>query len=410
MKRDRTVLIVDPDPDSRARTAALTETAPHTVVVEARYGSGALALAFETRPDVILAAVEEPVDEALRALAEIAAGLTDTPIVAYSQVSDLPTRRRIQQSDACYLLQQPLEQNDLWAALNRATRPVASPAEPGDPASARADGPTGTVLTVFGAKGGIGKSTIATNLAAAIARETDLSVLIIDMDTRFGDVAVMLDLEPTYTIIDLAGVAGQLRVAEFRLALLEHDSGAHVLAAPLHPGQWAQVTPEQIQRVVRFAAQQFDFVILDTPGIFTDIIATTLEVADCVLVVSGLDTTSVKDTASLFDLLDADGFSAGRLRLVINQVHSVTTVEPLDVSRIVRQEIFWTIPYDREVPRASTIGVPVVIAKPKSLAATQLQGLMRKLIQGETPQAGAGRWRSIVSRLRPGRGRRRPAA
>ena len=205
-------------------------------------------------------------------------------------------------------------------------------------------------------------------------------------------------------------MVGPLQAAQFQRALLTHDSGAQVLAAPKHPGHWALVTPEQIQRIVRFAAQQFDYVILDTPGTFTDIVAMTLEVADRVLVVSGLDTTSIEDTARLFDLLDADAFPPDRLRLVINQIHRVTTVEPGDVSRIVEQSIFWAIPYDAEVPRSNSIGVPVVIAKPKSRAATQLRGLMHKLIQREAPQASSGRWRGIVSLLMPWAGRGRPAA
>ena len=409
MKGARTVLIVDPDYASRARTGDLTRTAPDTVVIEASYGSGALALAFETRPHVVLAAVEEPVAKALRALGEIAAALPDTPIVAYSHLNDMQTRRRIEQSEACDLLLQPLAQNELWAALDRATQPDVSQENAVDLAGSHTRGP-GRVVTVFGAKGGIGKSTIATNLAAAIAQETDFSVLIIDLDTRFGDVAIMLDVEPTYTIADLARVVGPLQAAQFRQALVEHDSGAQVLVAPKHPGHWALVTPEQIQRIVRFAAQQFDYVILDTPGTFTDIVAMTLEVADCVLVVSGLDTTSIGDTARLFDLLDADGFPSDRLRLVINQIHHVTTVEPEDVSRIVEQSVFWAIPYDGEVPRSNAIGVPIVIAKPKSRAATQLQGLMHKLIQHEEPQAGTGRWRGIVSFLMPWTGRGRPAA
>ncbi len=409
MEGNRTVLIVDPDPESRARAAELAGTAPSTVVVEASYGSGALALAFETRPDVVLAAVEEPVAKALRALGEIAAALPDTPIVAYSHSNDAQTRRRIEQSEACDLLLQPFAEDELWAALNRATQPEIPEEEAADLAGTDTGSP-GKVVTVFGAKGGIGKSTIATNLAAAIAQETDLSVLIIDLDTRFGDVSIMLDVEPTYTIADLARVVGPLQAAQFQRALLTHDSGAQVLAAPKHPGHWALVTPEQIQRIVRFAAQQFDYVILDTPGTFTDIVAMTLEVADRVLVVSGLDTTSIEDTARLFDLLDADAFPPDRLRLVINQIHRVTTVEPGDVSRIVEQSIFWAIPYDAEVPRSNSIGVPVVIAKPKSRAATQLQGLMHKLIQREAPQTSSGRWREIVSFLMPWTGRRRPAA
>ncbi len=234
-----------------------------------------------------------------------------------------------------------------------------------------------TVLTVFGAKGGIGKSTIASNVAAAIARDTKRSVLIMDMDVRFGDVAIMLGVDPDFTVADMARRGGQVEPDTLRRILYEHESGCFVLPAPVHPSEWAEVSADQIGQMVDLATHAFDYVILDTPGTFTDLVATGLQVADMVLVISGLDMTSIKDTARMFDLLDAEGYPLERLSLVVNQVTPRQTVTLPDVAQILGQTVFWSIPYDDQVPLS--IGRSLVMAKPRSRAAKQLRGLAAEL-------------------------------
>lgn len=126
----------------------------------------------------------------------------------------------------------------------------------------------GAVLTVFGAKGGIGKTTIATNLAACVA-QAGLQVIVMDMDTQYGDVAGLMGIEPRYTVVDLA-----LRATELdQRALVQHESGALVLAAQ-SVADWAQATTEQVARVVQVASEHADLVVLDTPGTFNDLVAT----------------------------------------------------------------------------------------------------------------------------------------
>jgi len=256
----------------------------------------------------------------------------------------------------------------------------------------------GKVMTVFGARGGIGKSTIATNVSAVIAQRTDASVLLMDMDTRFGDVAMLLNVEPTYTVADLASHPGDLTPELFRQALVAHESGAYVLAAPVAPSAWARITAEQIQRVVRFAAHEFDYVVLDTPGTVNDIVATALEVADQVFVVCGLDTASIKHTAQMFDLLEGS-FPLDRMSIVLNQLSPVITVRPKDVESTVGHEAFWSIPYDAQIPVTQALGEPIVTAHPKSKAAKQLLGLGLKV--AGAPAAETTNWRGFFSRLNP---------
>ncbi len=384
MERKRLLLVIDPDADSRAQTVDLLRDAPYAVIGETGYGADAAGVVADTQPEIVLVAVDEPLELGLRTIEEIALAFPETPMISYSRVNDMQTIRRIMKAGVRDLLPQPFQQSELLAALDGIETGPRGGAQPSGARAVDPPRPQGTVLTVFGAKGGIGKSTIATNLGAVIARDTESSVLIMDMDTRFGDIAIMLDIEPQYTIADLAQNTDALNRETFMGALTAHESGASILAAPKHPSEWGNVSAEQMQTIVKYGTRFFDYVILDTPGTFNDIVATSIELADQVLVISSLDMASIKDTVHMLDLLEAEGYPEERLLLVINQVNRVTTIKSSDVPRIVHKDVFWGIPYDEQVLLSNAIGQPIVIAKPKSRAAKQLRGLALKVATGES--------------------------
>ncbi len=371
MGRNRLMMIVDDDPRARAEVAALAKDAPVAVAAECGYGVEATGLAEDIRPEVVLLALKEPVDRAIRTLAALRSQLPDSQLLVYSNLTDLRVMRQVMQIGVADFLPLPLDQADLLAVLDPEEASAAAPS---------ASATTGVVLTVFGAKGGIGKSTIATNLAALLATNTDLSVLIMDMDTRFGDIGIMMDIEARFTVSDLASSVDDLDRETFRGALVRHDCGAYVLAAPKHPSEWRNVSAEQMTQLIEYGTRLFDYVILDTPGTFNDIVATAIETATRVLVVTSLDMASIKDTAYMLDLLEVEGIDKERLLLVVNHVNALQAIKTEDIPRIVRHEVAWEIAYDDEVLRASHIGQPVTLAKPKSRAAKDLRGLAERIV------------------------------
>ena len=232
---------------------------------------------------------------------------------------------------------------------------------------------------MFGAKGGIGKTTITTNIAVAIAQNTNNSVLVIDLDTRFGDVAIMLDIDPTVTVAQLAPMVGKMDRTTFRNALIEHSSGVFVLPSPKHPNDWRAVDPNDVRALVKFAARMFDYVILDTPGAFNDIVGAAIDVATQVLVVTSVDMASIKDTSFILDLLESEGFPEERLVLTVNHPNGANVIRSEHVARVLKKAVFWEIPHDGQMTIATQVGQPVVLSKPKSRSATNLVGLASKI-------------------------------
>jgi pilus assembly protein CpaE len=172
----------------------------------------------------------------------------------------------------------------------------------GDTASTAA---RGTVLTVFGAKGGIGKTTISTNLASALCRYSNSSVAIVDMDTRFGDVAIMMDVVVEFSIADVGRNIETVNRENISDYLVRHSSGVEILPAPLHPTEWGALNRQHINKIVDLLAQTHDYVVVDTPGAFSELVATALECANIILLVTSMDIASIKDTALALEMLRA---------------------------------------------------------------------------------------------------------
>ena len=197
----------------------------------AGYGMEAITLAKETDPQVIVAALEEPIARSLQTIESVADVLPTVPIIAYSTIGDPNTIRRAMQIGIKDYLVMPLKEEDLSRSIftvlaqeerrqQRLTGEVEAQA-------------FGTVLTIFGAKGGIGKTTIATNVAAALVQKTGQSVVLVDLDTRFGDVAILMDIPADRSIADLALPDEQIDREAVQSCLYnaqqrrDHPAGAH---------------------------------------------------------------------------------------------------------------------------------------------------------------------------------------
>ena len=144
----------------------------------------------------------------------------------------------------------------------------------------------------------------------------------------------------------------------------QHRRGHPAGADPAHG--LAQ-RPRRAHRANRqLLCQTYDYVILDTPGTFNDIVARALELATMVVLVCTVDMASLKDTLLAIDMLRSWNFPQEKIKLVINATNEASNVQPNEVKRMLGRDVFWSIPYDRNISTATQLGMPVVVAKPQS--------------------------------------------
>jgi len=395
MARRPAILLVDQDPDRRFKVKQLLLQSQFDVCGEVGYGKAAVSLATEVRPDVVFCAMEKLVGRSARTVESLIDVLPEAPVVVYSPDSDLEVARQAMHSGACDFLPMPISQDDIRKAVigalaSEARRRMRLSGSP--PSSAE-----GIVVTVFGPKGGIGKTTVVTNLSVVLARSGQ-SVVCLDADAGFGDVASMLDIEPERTIVDLSQQIDSVKRETLPRFLTPHNSGLMVLPAPPMALDWRNVAPDGFGKVIEALARTFDMVLIDTSGILDELSLIALRASSFVLWITTTEYASIKDSQAAMTALRSISFPSDRIRLVINQTSSTRDVRPATAAETLGQPIFWHIPYARHLRRSAQVGRPVVEMAPSSKIAQNFEALGR-LISGTVPEPKGG----LLKRLRLGK-------
>jgi pilus assembly protein CpaE len=243
-------------------------------------------------------------------------------------------------------------------------------------------GSTSPMICIIGPKGGTGKTLAACNLAVALAQKGK-SAVVVDLDLQFGDVGIAMGLSPERTIYDLARVGGSLDLDKVDDFITDHPSGARVLLAPSRPDQATTVTVEFLRELYTALRARHDYVIVDTPPGFTPEVIASIDLASHLLVIGMLDAPSLKDTKLGLETLGLMGCDPERIRLVLNRADSSVGITRGDAEAILGRKPDIFVPSDREIPRATTDGQPIVLANGRSEAARSLRALAELYIHDE---------------------------
>ena len=258
----------------------------------------------------------------------------------------------------------------------------------------------GRLIVVFSTKGGVGKSTIAINVAVTLARRTPERVALVDADLAFGDVAVLLGIPPQHTIAD-AAAALQLGDPElFRNLLTRHESGCLVLPAPPEPMLGATLPADELVGVCGALQSMCGYVIVDTATQFDDAALALIEAADELLLVGSLDIPSVKNLKIGIQALDLVGIAGPKIRLVLNRANTQVKLDVGEIEQVLGMRADFPVPTDIAVPIAVNAGVPVVDHDPRGPATRAIQQLASQLMVTDASEDVASKRRRRRKRAR----------
>jgi pilus assembly protein CpaE len=259
--------------------------------------------------------------------------------------------------------------------------------------AATAAPPTGRVVVVLSPKGGSGKTMVASNLAAALARTVEGSVVLVDLDVQFGDAAYAFGLVPEHTIGQLAQ-APTIDSTTLKVFLTPHSpSGAFVLCGAESPQEGEAVTEQHASRILQLLAHDFPWVIVDTPAGLDERTLASLEMATDAVLVSSMDVSSIRNLGKSVVVLDQLEMLPANRFLVLNRSDARVGVEVADVPVALGLEITAAIPSSRAIPVSMNQGRPIVVDEPTSPVGKALIGLAQ-LLAGQT-DAQDGRRRFI---------------
>ena len=240
-------------------------------------------------------------------------------------------------------------------------------------------GPSGKLVTVLGTTGGVGATCLATNLAAELASMCQGRVTVVDLDYRFGQVATMLDVSPTYTIADLAHSPEQLEQQVIERALVKHTCGAYVLSRPAHFTQSDNITAANCVGVLTSLVGISEYVIVDGPNRYDVGASAILDVADVNLLVIQLMVPAVRNAQRILQGMQEAGFNLDRTHLVCNRIGKESGPLAIsDVESTLNKRIYTTIPDDwPTVSAAVNLGEPLCSRGPK----TKVRAAIRELAE-----------------------------
>jgi pilus assembly protein CpaE len=224
----------------------------------------------------------------------------------------------------------------------------------------------GRVVSVIGACGGSGTSSVACNLAALLAKKHTSSALI-DLRLGLGDQSLLLDLEPKHTLAALCRNASRLDYSMFQRSLEQHSSGIRLLAAPSGWDECPDVTTQGVRQVVRLSRSQFPYVVIDLDNSFTAEQVAAIVSSDVILLVLRPDMLSLKNARRLLDTFERLGVAEDRVKIVANRYGQRGQLSIGRVEHAIGAKVIQCIPEDaRGMNLAANKGVPIVIERSRS--------------------------------------------
>ncbi len=359
MAREIRLLLVE-EGRARADLRRLLTDPSLALVGEAGYGTEAVTVARDCAPHVIVIGFAEPVARPLRTIEALTLAYPNVGIVVVSSLGDREAMRKAMRAGARDFLVRPVEAAELARAIQGVYEAVQRQQALSSPEQQQSL-QRGDIFAVFGPKGGIGKTTIAVNLATAIAQESKQRVALVDLDLQMGDVALFLSLAPERSVADVVGLNAPLDPEVVQSLLATDRSGLRVLPAPARPDEGTDLDAARVGQVLEGLARTFDYTVVDTSNIISDLTLAVFEQATLIFLLTAPELPSLKRTKITLDLLlRVWHFPEERIKLVINYPHAPNGLLLSDLENALDYPIFWKVPYDPTVVEAVKAGRPCV--------------------------------------------------
>jgi pilus assembly protein CpaE len=272
-------------------------------------------------------------------------------------------------------------------------------ATPAERVPAGAEGRVATrVIVVASPKGGVGKTTIATNLAVALGRIAPMSTVLVDLDAQFGDVASALQLDPEHTLTQAVGRAAAQDSMVLKAYLSVHPSSIYALCAPSTPAEADRISGEEVAHLLDQLTEEFRYVVVDSaPGLGEHTLAA-LEKATDVLLVCTMDVPSVRGLRKEMDVLDSLRMDPGNRRIVVNLAERSAGLSIRDIEATIGTKVDAVIPRARQITQSTDAGEPLLHTTQRGRPAKALQAVARFYDPGAPLPTRTGLHRRVEAR------------
>lgn len=375
MANTLSVIIIDEDAATRSLIRhTLSNTQGINILAETDSLVYGYELIRQNRPNMVFLDLRQDPAKTLDMAKRITSFFKEVLLVASGTEMSLDMIKACMEAGIRDFLTRPLTPEDIQGVLERHRMALLS-----DTAGDR----TGRIVTVFSNKGGLGKTTIAVNLALALSETVEAPVALVDLNLQLGDITTFLDVEPKQTIVDIARNIGRVDAAYLEGSLAQYSSGKgtiYVLADPLHVEDAEDLTAEQINAVLTVLRATFQYVVIDTTTSFDSKTLTALDLADHILLVSMVNLPSIRSSQRLLNLFERLGYDEQKIKLILNRYLPDEEISVQDVEETLEHPVFWKIPNNYHVVMtAINRGIPITMVENSALLQDNFLELASKL-------------------------------
>lgn len=391
------ILLVDDIPETRENIKKLLAFEPDFKVVgSVGTGREGVDIAKELRPNIIIMDINMPDMDGIQATTLITEAVPTTAVIMMSVQNDPDYLRRAMLAGARNFLTKPILPDELYNTIRTVhtrNKPIAAQYTaiqqqiPADSLrkSMQTEGTenrAGHIIVVYSPQGGVGCTTIATNIASGLMKE-GVRVLLVDADLQFGDIGVFLNLQAQSTIVDLANNVDDLDIELFDNIVVTHDSGLKVLMGPSRP-EYADViqnNPGSVAQILQKVSGNYDFIVVDTGRHLDDTLLSLFDVAAKIVLVGMPTLASVKNLRFVLDLFDQLSYTQDKTMMVLNRVptdrnHQKFMIATERIEKFLKRPVEVEIPSD-EMTAMSAMSRGVLIVAQRDRTRSPIKELMQ---------------------------------
>lgn len=342
----------------------------------AKQDDSVLDKAISLKPHVIIIQSDDDYQQAIALAEKIYIRIPGCAVILLCDRFDVSMIEKVMLAGIRKVLQFPIDAESLTENIELAHYMEKSRLENADVTTA--NNLQSRVITIFGTKGGIGRTTITVNLAVVLAK-MGKKVAVIDADLQFGDVNVYFDIDPKDTISELSQGNDASDIDAIKRMMALHFSGVSVVCAPKSPEYAEYVTPKNIETMINTMRPFYDYILIDTAPVFSDITMTALENSNLVLLISVQDISTLRNTKITLNILESLQ-QKEKTELIINRL-TKGLISLKDMQRVLNEPLKNTVAFDfKTATTAHNKGIPIVLDAPKSEIGRDLKKIANYVI------------------------------
>ena len=382
------IVICDPTDSSREHLRALLLGMDFAFLdAESKRYDAFIDIIADNPPDLAIIHLDSDPVRANLVINQLASNFRQVPLLVISRNHGAILESL--QAGAKHFLTEPVSLEDLLRVIRKAlAEPNSTSGASGSGSTMRVGGANAQVFVLLGSRGGIGCTTLAVNLAAAIATDPEAQVALVDLDLALGDAGLHLSVTPNYTMADLAASIDKLDLNFLKRSLYRHEeTGVSFLDRPAMITDIDTIEGAHVERVLNLLKLSYTHLVIDLSARFTPVDAAALAAADAILVLTQLELTSVLNTTRIITSIGPGLDETGeKIKIVLNKAGIEESeseqhrISPRKAEEIIGRPFFWTVPFDpRAVGASRNEGVPLIKMAPKSRAHQAIAGLAASL-------------------------------